>query len=376
MKVDFYRHNLGHSELGAFSETLNNIFLTSGPKTKEFEELFATYLRVNHSITVSSWTTGAFLVLKAWGVGPGDEVIIPSLTFISCANVVEHCGAHPIFVDCDPDTGLIDLDAVKKAINPNTKVVMPVHLYGQMVDMKALRLIADDAGIKVLEDSAHCIEGHRDGIRPGQLGDAAVFSFYATKNLTCGEGGAIATNAPDLAEELKVLRLHGMDKSAADRYTNLYSHWDMIKLGYKSNLSDLSSCLLLTQMKRIDEIAEKRKQIYELYCSKISSLNLAIPKIESGVVSANHLFTIWVPETIKRDDVLLGLQSNLIGVAVNYRPVHQMTYYQNKYQFADGYLRNAERIGSSTISLPFFTDISKTEVNYVCDKLKIILDKL
>ena len=225
MKIEFYRHSLGEPEKKALAEVLDGIFLTTGPRTKQFEEQFAAYLGVRHGVGLSTCTAALFLTLKAWGIGKGDKVVVPAMTFIASSNVVLHAGGEVVFCDVEPSTGLLDLNMVEDILrrDPKVRAVIPVHLYGQMVDMKRLRALADRYGVRVLEDSAHCVEGARDGIRPGQLGDAAAFSFYATKNLTSGEGGAAVTDDEALAERLRVIRLHGMSKSAVDRH-QFYQH--------------------------------------------------------------------------------------------------------------------------------------------------------
>jgi dTDP-4-amino-4,6-dideoxygalactose transaminase len=249
---------------------------------------------------------------------------------------------------------------------------MPVHLYGQMVNMERLKSLTLGSKIKLLEDSAHCIEGSRSGYKPGKYGDAAVFSFYATKNLTCGDGGAVVTNDDDLAEMLRELRLHGMDKSALDRYTKKYSHWDMKILGYKANLPDVNACLLLPQLSRIDKIHERRKSAYQYYEKQFSSLNIERPHISEEVSQAHHLYTIWVPKGKDRDMMIYKLQDAGIGVAVNFRPVHTMTYYKNKYPEI-GSIPNAEDIGNKTISIPFFPDIQVKEQDYVIQTIEKII---
>ncbi len=368
-KIEFYKHSLGQEERDAVVEVMNSVFLTTGPTTRKFEEAFADYLGVKHAIGMSSWTTGAFLVLKALGIGPGDEVITTPLTFIASANVILHCGATPVFVDVEPHTGLISPEAVEAAITSRTKAVLPVHLYGQMVDIVRLREIADKHNLYLIEDCAHCVEGIRDGYRPGQLGDAAGFSFYATKNITCGEGGAVVTNHDTLADDLQVLRLHGMDKSAADRYTGTYNHWDMVELGYKCNLNDIQAAMLLPQLKRIDDLRERREHICQLYEAAFSRIEgVDFPQIPPGSTSARHLFTIWVKPSI-RDKMLRYLQDHNIGVAVNYRAVHLLTYYKERFGFERGMFPEAERIGDSTITLPLYPGLTSEDVEYVCQSV-------
>jgi UDP-4-amino-4-deoxy-L-arabinose-oxoglutarate aminotransferase len=366
MKVEFYRHNIGPEEIAELTQTLEGIFLTTGPKTRVFEEAFAAYLGRKHALGFTSWTTAAFLVLKAWGIGEGDEVILPPMTFISAANIVLHCGATPVFVDVEPETGNLDVARVEQAITPATKAIIPVHLYGQMADMKALRALADTHGVKILEDCAHAIESVRDGYRPGALGDAAAFSFYATKNLACGEGGAVVTDDAELIETLRLLRLHGMSKSAADRYTSVYAHWDMELLGYKANMSDIQAALLIPQLRRLDMLWERREFLSRYYEKRFAEAGFRYPQVLPGSKSARHLFTVWVPDG-KRDAMLSRLPQEGVGVAVNFRPVHLMKYYRQQFGYAEGAFPVAETLGEQTLTLPMYPRLTDAEAEYVAD---------
>ena len=265
MKVEFYKHNLDSQEIKSVNETLSSVFLTTGPKTKEFETKFAHYFGVKFCVGVSSWTMGNLITLKALGIGPGDEVITTPLTFIATANTIIQAGATPIFVDVEKDTGNIDARKIESAVTSKTKAIIPIHLYGQMSDMREIKKIANKYNLFIIEDSAHCIEGSRDGIKPGQLSTASVFSFYATKNITCGEGGAIITNDEKLYNNLLKFRMHGMSKSAADRYTDVYQHWDMELLGYKCNMNDIQASMLLPQLKKMDSFRQRREKICNIY---------------------------------------------------------------------------------------------------------------
>ncbi len=369
MKVEFYRHSLGEAEKRAVAEVLDSIFLTTGPKTREFEESFARYLGVQHCVGMFSCTAGLFLVLKGWGIGPGDKVVVPAMTFIASANVVLHCGAEVVFCDVDPKTALLDLNQLEDILKKErgVKAVIPVHLYGQMVDMKAMRELGERYGVNILEDSAHCVEGVRDGIRPGQLGDAAAFSFYATKNLACGEGGAVVTNDDKLREYLVIARLHGMSKSAAERYQR-YQHWDMYFPGYKANMFDLQAAVLLPQLTRIEELWERREQIARQYEITFRQNGVDFPITLPGVKHARHLFTIWAPAG-KRDDWLAKLQERNVGVVVNYRAVHLRAYYRQRYGFSGGEFPVAEEIGERTLSIPLYPRLSEAEVSYVTDTI-------
>ena len=242
-KIPFFRHSLGQAELDAVGEVLKGPILTTGDTVAEFESRFASCLNADYAIGTTSCTGALHMSLLALGIGSGDEVITTPMTFIATATAIISAGARPVFVDVEPDTGNLDASQVESAITKNTKAIIPVHLYGQMCDMHALRSIADHHGLHIIEDAAHCIEGTRDGIKPGQLGDTACFSFYATKNLTCGEGGAVITNDPEVADRLRLLRSHGMTKIAIDRERDGYSHWDMVLFGWKYSTLDFISIL-------------------------------------------------------------------------------------------------------------------------------------
>jgi len=368
-KVEFYRHALGVEEADEVEQTLGGVFLTAGPRTKQFEEWLASYLGVKGAVGLFSCTTALFLAQKALDIGEGDEVITTPMTFIATSNTVLHTGAKLVFVDCDPVTANIDIDQIEAAITPRTKAIIPVHLYGHMVDMRKLRALADKHNLKIIEDCAHCIEGERDGVKPGQLGDVACFSFYATKNMAAGEGGAVASNNQALLDRIRNLRTHGMNKEAANRYTATFQHWDMLDLGYKGNMFDIQAALLLPQIKKLDPSWQRREAICQRYQQAFDEMDIAYPRVEASTKSARHLFTIWV-NPAKRDAVLTELQQRGIGVAVNYRAVHLLTYYREKLGFHRGMFPNAERIGDSTITLPLYPTMTDTQVETVIESVR------
>jgi len=371
MKVPFYLHNIGEKEIAQVAEILKTPLLTTGPVTAEFESLFSKYLGVKHAVGLTSCTMAMFVTLKALDIGPGDEVITTPMSFISTANVIIHAGAKPVFVDVEPETGNINVKLIEEAITPATKAILPVHLYGQMVDMKRIKVIADAYNLYIIEDAAHAIESRRDGIRPGQLGNAACFSFYATKNITCGEGGAIATGDEALAGKLKKMRLHGMSKDAVDRYVaKRYQHYDMEFLGYKCNMNNIDAALLINQLNLIEERWERRQEIcrnYEKAFSKIEGIDY--PKVLENSRSGRHLFTVWV-EPDSRDKIMWKLQEKEIGVAVNFRPIHLMKYYREAFGYQPGMFPEAERIGGSTITLPLYPKLSDEEVDYIINTIR------
>jgi dTDP-4-amino-4,6-dideoxygalactose transaminase len=342
--------------------------------TAGFEDRFSTYTGLKSAVALSSCTAALHLSLLALGIGPGDEVITTPMTFIATVTSILHAGARPVFADVEPETGLMDMDLVERAVTPKTKAILPVHLYGSMVDMRSLKRIADKYNLKIIEDCAHCIEGERDGVRPGHLGDVACYSFYATKNLTCGEGGAIATNDTALAEMVAMLRNHGMTKDAATRYTDRYQHWDMISLGWKYNMNDIHASLLTHQLDRLPGYSKRRKEIWEIYDRELKGVRkIALP--ESGGESARHLYTAWVPPR-ERDRILHRMGDRGIGVAVNYRAVHTLTYFKNLFGFLPDDFPAARRIGDRTISLPLYPRLKDEEALYVASCLKEILEDL
>lgn len=351
------------------------MFLTTGDVVGEFESKFAKYLRCRRVVGVTSCTGAMHLALLGLGIGPGDEVITTPMTFIATANAIIQTGATPVLVDAEPETANINANLIEKAVTRKTKAIMPVHLYGQMCDMVTIKKIADKYNLKIIEDSAHTIEAIRDGIRPGQLGDAACFSFYATKSITCGEGGAISTNDDELAEKLVVLRLHGMNKDAAKRYIGLYQHWDMEMLGWKYNMSNIQAALLLDQMDHMDEFQKRRQDIVREYEKGFrDNPNIRLLKIVPGSKSSCLMFTILVsPE--KRDDILHAIQRKGIGAAVNYRAIHLLKYYRETFGYKRGDFPVAENIGDSTITLPLYSKLSDEEVHYVIEIVNQVVNE-
>ncbi len=370
MRVEFYKHNISQQDIDNAVSVLNSLFLTTGEVVSEFEGKFSRYLGSRYTVGVTSCTAALHLSLLACGIGPGDEVITTPMTFVATANSVIHAGATPVFVDVEPETANINADLIEGAITPKTKAVLPVHLYGQMCDMKNIRQIADRHHLIIIEDAAHAIEASRDGIRPGELGDAVCFSFYATKNITSGEGGAVSTNKEAIAEKLKRLRLHGMSSSAADRYSKRYEHWDMEMLGWKCNMSNIQAALLLNQLENIEKKWQRREQICQMYEEAFEEdSGVTCLKVLPNSKSARHVFTILVPPP-KRDRILWQLQEKGIGVAVNFRAIHLLTFYRQTFGCRRGMYPMAEKIGDSTITLPLYPKLTDEEVRYVIQTVK------
>lgn len=375
-RVEFYRHQLGDDEAASWRRALDTLFLTLGPQVAEFERELGEFLvrdregaRAPHVVGTNSCSMAMLLALRALGVKSGDEVITTPMTFVSTTSAILHAGARPVLVDVEPATGLIDPAAVRAAVTARTAGILPVHLYGQLADMKALRAIADAHRLFLLEDSAHGIEMERDGVRPGDLGNAACFSFYATKNITSGDGGAIATRDAALADRLRRLRNHGVSKAAADRHGGLYRHWDMVELGYKANLTDLDAALLRPQLARVEARRNARESIARRYESMLREHIGDIRLIERRGKSSHHLFTIHARRAGERDSLLSKLGEAGIGTAVNYRAIHTLAHLVEVLALRRGSLPAAEDMGDRTISIPMYPTLTEGDQDRVVDAI-------
>lgn len=365
MKIEFYKHNIDGIDIKNLEEVLKGVFLTTGETVAIFEKKLADYLGAKYVVGLMSGTHALHLSLAYFNIGPGDEVITTPLTYTATADVIEYVGARPVFVDVEESTGNINVELIEAAITEKTRAIMPVHLYGQMCDMRRIREIADKYKLKIIEDAAHCLEGQRDSVRPGQLGDIVCFSFYATKNITCGEGGAIATDNDRAYDWFKKARSHGLTKDVSERYGKAYGQYDKIFLGFKCNMSNIQAALLLHQLDMVDERLSRREKICQQYDESFKDIeNISLHKISEDTVSARHLYTILVNEK-NRTRIINQLQELGINTRINYMPVHLLTCYKEKYGFRVGDFPVAEEIGRRTITLPLYPKLSSEEIDYI-----------
>lgn len=370
MKVEFFRHNIDEEDKKRVLDVLDSIFLTTGSVVAEFETEFSRYVGLPFTVGMTSCTAALHLSLLAFDIGEGDEVITTPMSFCATSNAILHAGARPVFVDVERDTGNMDASLLESKITDRTKAILPVHLYGQMCDMREIRRIADMHGLIIIEDAAHAVESERDGIRVGHLADAVCFSFYATKNITSGEGGAVAVHDAQKAEVLRMLRAHGIDKTAGDRYTKKYQHWDMPLLGWKYNMDNIQAALLIGQLHRIDALWQRRKMLWDLYRRELSDCRaVELMGERKGARHAMHLFTVLAGGD-RRDLVLSSLQDREIGVAVNYRAIHLLSYYAETFGYRRGDFPVAEEIGDRTVSLPFYPKLSEEELMRVVRNIR------
>jgi dTDP-4-amino-4,6-dideoxygalactose transaminase len=369
-KVEFFRHGIEESDIERVAGVLRSIFLTTGREVEEFEQSFSRYTGQSHTVGLTSCTAALHISLVALGIGPGDEVITTPLSFCATANAILHAGARPVFVDAEEETGNINAELIEPAVTDRTKAIIPVHLYGQLCDMKKISAVAGRHNLRVIEDAAHAVEASREGIRVGQLADIACFSFYATKNITSGEGGAAGTDNDALAAAIRMLRLHGIDRGAAERYTKRYQHYDMPLLGWKYNMDNIHAALLIGQLERIEALWQKRNVLWGLYEEGLrGTQGVGMLRTVPDSKHARHLFTI-LADPGKRDSLLWSLQEKGIGVAVNYRPIHLLRYYRDTFGYRGGEYPVAEEIGRRTLSLPLYPSLKEEELRYILKTIK------
>ena len=367
--VPFSPPHIGTAEIDEVVRTLESGWLTTGPRVRLFEERFAAYLGASFAVAVNSCTAGLHLSLVAAEIGPGDEVITTPLTFCATANVIVHAGATPVFADVDPATGNLDPDATAAAITPRTRAIIPVHYGGRPADVIAFQALGARHGLVVVEDAAHCIEGVFAGRKIGTTADATSFSFYATKNLTTGEGGMVTTESADTAQRIRTASLHGMTQPAWTRYERTgRCHYDVVMPGFKYNMTDLSAAIGLHQLNALNGHLERREHISARYDEAFSGLPLAtFEPIPSGSVHARHLYTVLADGVTgpSRDDFLRELADKGIAASVHFPAVHLHSFYAGRFGFTRGDFPAAERIADTVVSLPLSPALTDEQVDYV-----------
>lgn len=376
MKVDFFRHNLDDACVASLVEATKQVFISTGSRTQEFETAYAAYLGLPHAVGTMSCTHSLYLAWRALNLGVGDEIIVPAMTFVATIEALMLTGAKPVFADVDPRTGILDPASAEQKITPRTKAICPVHLYGTMAPMDRFRKIADTHSLLLVEDAAHCIEGKGPGFSPGSLSDAVAFSFYATKNITCGEGGAVATRHAKVAQKIRLLRNHGINRSAIERFADKVSAYDVEEYGFKSNMYDLQAALLIPQLANIDVNYARRAAIAQSYNNGFGDLGLTLPYVPPGHKSALHLYTVRLPDEKKRDTFMRSLTELGIGCTVNYRPLSSLTFFRTQLHMRDGDYPNATAIGETTVSLPLYPNLTDAEVAHVIDSVRNIARKI
>jgi len=368
--------SIGEEEIREVVDTLKSGWLTMGPKTIEFEKLIAEYVGAKHAIAVNSCTAALHLSLIALGIGKGDEVITTPYTFASTANVIIHVGAKPVFVDIKMDTYNIDPEKIRKAVTPRTKAIIPVHYAGQPCDMKEILEIAEDYGLYVIEDAAHAIGAEYERRKIGTFGTTTCFSFYATKNMTTGEGGAITTNNDELADKLRILRLHGISKDAWKRYSSTGSwYYEVEECGWKYNMTDLQAALGIHQIKKLEKFIEIRRKYAQIYNEELSEIDgIIIPCEKPNVRHVYHLYPILITN-YDRSKFIEEMRERGIGCSVHFIPLHLHPFYRKTFGFRKGDFPNAEWVYEREVSIPLYPKMEEKDIYYVIQVIKEIFSK-
>lgn len=375
--LPFGKPNFSEEEIEAVTKVMRSGWIGMGNEVQAFENEIAAFTGAKHVISVDSCTSALFLSLLASGVGEGDEVIIPSLTWCSTANAAIYCGATPVFCDIDEHTLCLTVEDVLKQLTPKTKALMVVHYGGFALDVEEIKRRLPPH-VKIVEDAAHAFgSNYANGARVGSSGNLTCFSFYANKNLSTGEGGAICVSDDELADKLRSLRQHGMPVNAWKRFTNpkamIYSQLE--QLGYKMNYIDLHACIGRIQLKRFNDFQETRQHIAERYLNELSELRpeLIFQKGLEDPSHAKHLFVVRLPVhemTIDRDAFLLKMREYNIGASIHYMPLHMMEFYKNKYGKQN--LPVSEKIFDQIITLPISAAMTNEDINDVIETIKTI----
>lgn len=368
--LPFHLPDISDAEVDAAVATLRSGWLTTGPKTAEFEQRFAAYVDARYAIAVNSCTAALHLALDAVHIGAGDEVIVPTMTFAATAEVVKYCGARPILVDSEPVTLNIDPLKVEAAITPKTKAIIAVHFAGHPCEMETLVGLARERHLSLVEDAAHCLPSSYRGRKIGSIGDVTCFSFYATKTMTTGEGGMAVTDDPVRAERIRMMSLHGISKDAWNRYSmeGLW-YYEILEPGFKYNLTDIASAIGVEQLKRVGRFLERRQQIRTLYDDAFAELDtIHIPCCLPHVQHSWHLYPIKLDlEKLKigRNEFIEHLKEAGIGVSVHFIPLHLHPYYRMHFGFVETDFPIASDAYKRLISLPIYSLMTNADAERV-----------
>ncbi len=372
--LPFSRPSIGELETNEILECLRSGWITTGPRCLKFEEDFRSLTGAGYAVSVSSATAGMHITLLAMGIGPGTEVITPSLTFASTINILEICGARPVYCDIEYETLNIDALLIEEKITKRTKAIIPVHFAGAPADMGTISEIARKHGLAVIEDAAHASGTRFDKIHAGGFGWPAIFSFHPIKNITTGEGGMITFNDPDLDRRLRLLRFHGIERDAWKRYGKGGNpEYDIHKPGYKYNMTDIQAALGIVQLSRLEEFNGRRRQIAEIYLRELEGVEgLDLPGVPPySHTHAWHLFVVKI-NSMPRGRFMEKLSQYNIGYGIHFPAAHLLSSQKNS-RPKQGYLGKTEKAAERILSLPLFPDMADEDVYYVCNSIKRIL---
>lgn len=378
--LPFALPDIGDDEINEVITSIRSGWVTTGPKTKQFESDFIELMGGSaEAIAVNSATAGLHLGLEALGIGPGDEVITTTHTFTATAEVIRYLGADPVFVDVDARTLCIDVDSVERAISSRTKAIIPVHFAGRSADMSRLLALAKKHRLKVMEDAAHALPTTCDGKLIGTLdSDITVFSFYANKTITTGEGGMLVTRNPEIAKRARVMRLHGINRDAFDRFTAKVPSWyyEIVAPGFKYNMTDIAASIGIHQLKKANLFQEKRARIAAMYDEALGGLPIVRPPHAApGDVHSWHLYVTQLAENanVSRDVFIERMFEQGIGCSVHYIPLHLQPYWRDTYQLTPDMFPVSQKIYERTVSLPLYTRMTEQDVERVVAAVKVAL---
>lgn len=378
--ISFHLPLIEADDIDSVLEVLRSGWITTGPKVAQFEREFASYLGCSHAVAVSSGTAALHLALDAIGLGPNDEVLLPTLTFAATSEAVIYFQARPVLIDSEPGTFNIDPNRLERAITRQSRAIVPVHFAGHPCQMARIAEIAAQHRLAVIEDAAHALPAADHGQMVGTIGDITCFSFYATKTITTGEGGMATTRNSDYADRMRMMRLHGISKDAWKRYTAEGSwRYDIQAPGFKYNLTDLQAALGISQLAKCDSMWERRLALAERYTTALGSLEaFQLPQAQPGIRHAWHLFVVLVNPgvlRIHRDQVIEELRQRGIGTSVHFIPLHLHPYYRRRWGYKPGDLPVAEDYGDRCISLPLYPAMSEADVDTVVDALADVVSQ-
>ncbi len=375
--LPFHVPLIEEDDISAVREVMESRWITTGPKSVQFEQEFARFIGVRHAVAVNSGTAALHVAFEAIGLGEGDEVLVPTLTFAATAEAVTYCKARPVLVDSEPDTFNLDPGLVERAITPRTRAIVPVHFAGHPCDMTRLLKIAREHGLKVIEDAAHALSARYRGKMVGTLGDMTCFSFYATKNITTGEGGMTTTDKDEWADRMRIMRLHGISKDAWKRYSAEGSwRYEILAPGFKYNLTDMQAALGLSQLAKCQSMWARRSELAQRYTDALGALDVfEVPSTRTDVQHAWHLYVLRVcPGVLRihRDRVIEELKARGIGASVHFMPLHLHPYYRDAWGYRPGDFPVAEDYFDRCISLPLYPAMSDEDQMRVIDALSEI----
>jgi perosamine synthetase len=403
MKIPFYKPSIGPEEIDEVVSTLRSGWLTTGPKTKQFEREFGDYLHRKHAVALNSCTAALHLALEAIGLKAGQTVVVPTMTFAATAEVVRYLGARPLLVDCRTEDFNLDVaDAERKiesALKAGEKIVaiMPVHYGGQIGDVAGVRALAERYNLKIIEDAAHCcpayykegesevssqwsvVNGQSSPWLPvGADADITCFSFYANKTITTGEGGMACTDNDEYADRMRIMSLHGISRDAWKRYTAEGSwYYEIIAPGYKYNMADIAAAIGIHQLRKADAFHRRRAQLAVLYDALLSDVEeIILPAVQPGRIHSWHLYALRLRLNklqIDRDQFITELQQRGVCTSVHWMPLHMHPYYRDTYGYRSQDLPVASALYPELITLPLYPDMTEGDLRYVCDSIKEII---